>query len=266
MEKIAYKLEHYDGPLDLLLHLIEKDKVDIFDIPIVDITAQYLQYVDQLQEKDLNIISDFLVMAATLLDIKAQMLLPREKDEETGEEIDPRRELVERLLEYKKYKVLSRRLEEREADGDVHFYREKQLPKEVEGFVPPVDIDELLQGVDLESLRCLFEDVMKRKEETLDPIRSGFGVIHREKISIGDKIRDVLEYIREHHRVSFDHLVKKKKNRTEVVVSFLALLELMKMGRVTLRQEQPFGDMEIQESEAADGTEGLDLAAVEEFD
>ena len=98
MEAITYKLEHFEGPLDLLLHLIEKNKIDIYDIPIADITAQYLEYVRQMEREDLNIVSEFLVMAATLLDIKARMLLPREVDEE-GEEIDPRAELVERLLD-----------------------------------------------------------------------------------------------------------------------------------------------------------------------
>ena len=98
METITYKLEHFEGPLDLLLHLIEKNKIDIYDIPIADITAQYLDYVRQMEREDLNIVSEFLVMAATLLDIKARMLLPREVDEE-GEEIDPRAELVERLLQ-----------------------------------------------------------------------------------------------------------------------------------------------------------------------
>ena len=100
---ISYKLEKFEGPLDLLLHLIEKNKVDIYDIPIVEITKQYLDYVNQMEKEDLNIVSDFLVMAATLLDIKSRMLLPVPETEE-GEEEDPRAELVARLLEYKKYK------------------------------------------------------------------------------------------------------------------------------------------------------------------
>ena len=109
METITYKLEHFEGPLDLLLHLIEKNKVDIYDIPIVEITAQYLEYVRNMEREDLNLVSEFLVMAATLLDIKAKMLLPKEVDEE-GEEVDPRAELVARLLEYKRYKILAEEL------------------------------------------------------------------------------------------------------------------------------------------------------------
>ncbi len=101
--EISYKLEHFEGPLDLLLHLIEKNKINIYDIPIVEITEQYLDYVNHMEKEDLNVVSEFLVMAATLLDIKARMLLPAEVDEETGEEQDPSSDLVARLLEYKKY-------------------------------------------------------------------------------------------------------------------------------------------------------------------
>ena len=105
--EISYKLEHFEGPLDLLLHLIEKNKINIYDIPIAEITEQYLDYVNRMEKEDLNVVSEFLVMAATLLDIKARMLLPAEVDEETGEEQDPRAELVARLLEYKKYKYMA---------------------------------------------------------------------------------------------------------------------------------------------------------------
>ena len=122
METITYKLEHFEGPLDLLLHLIEKNKVDIYDIPIVEITAQYLEYVRNMEREDLNLVSEFLVMAATLLDIKAKMLLPKEVDEE-GEEVDPRAELVARLLEYKRYKILAEELADRGKTLPVIFTR-----------------------------------------------------------------------------------------------------------------------------------------------
>ena len=130
METITYKLEHFEGPLDLLLHLIEKNKVDIYDIPIVEITAQYLEYVRNMEREDLNIVSEFLVMAATLLDIKAKMLLPKEVNEE-GEEVDPRAELVSRLLEYKRYKILAEELADREEGAARHFYKNSSLPPEV---------------------------------------------------------------------------------------------------------------------------------------
>lgn len=110
---IPVKLQIFEGPLDLLLHLIEKNKVDIYDIPIVEITAQYLDYIKAMETEDMNVMSEFLVMAATLLEIKCRMLLPREVDEE-GEEIDPRAELVQKLLEYKMYKYMSYELKDRQ--------------------------------------------------------------------------------------------------------------------------------------------------------
>ena len=113
---ISVKLQVFEGPLDLLLHLIDKNKVNIYDIPIADITEQYMEYVNKMQEEDLNVVSEFLVMAATLLDIKCRMLLPKEVDEE-GNEQDPRAELVEKLLEYKLYKAMAEELKDKQMDA-----------------------------------------------------------------------------------------------------------------------------------------------------
>ena len=125
---IPVKLQVFEGPLDLLLHLIEKNKIDIYDIPIVEITNQYMEYIKAMQKEDLNIMSEFLVMAATLLDIKCRMLLPKEVNEE-GEEEDPRQELVEQLLEYKMYKFMSYELKDRELDGDRIVYKTASIPE-----------------------------------------------------------------------------------------------------------------------------------------
>ena len=124
---IPVKLEAFEGPLDLLLHLIEKNKIDIYDIPIVEITEQYMEYIRQMQEENLNIMSEFMVMAATLLDIKCKMLLPKEVTEE-GEEKDPREELVQQLLEYKMYKYMSYELRDRMADASRCVYRAESMP------------------------------------------------------------------------------------------------------------------------------------------
>ena len=136
--ELSYKLEKFEGPLDLLLHLIEKNKINIYDIPIAKITDQYLEYVSRMEEESLDVVSEFLVMAATLLDIKARMLLPREVSEE-GEEEDPRAELVERLLEYKTYKYMSLELKDMEVDADKVFYKAPTIPREVEKYEEPVD-------------------------------------------------------------------------------------------------------------------------------
>ena len=158
---IPVKLEVFEGPLDLLLHLIEKNKVDIYDIPIVEITKQYLEYVKQLPQDDLNTVSEFMVMAATLLDIKCKMLLPKEVDEE-GEEEDPRAELVQKLLEYKMYKYMSYELKDMQMDGDKYFYKKPSIPDEVKNYRPPIDYDELIGGTTLASLNEIFANVMKR--------------------------------------------------------------------------------------------------------
>ena len=136
---INVKLEKFEGPLDLLLHLIEKNKVDIYDIPISLITDQYLDYLKQMEIEDLNVMSEFLVMAATLLDIKAKMLLPAEIGED-GEEEDPRAELVEKLIEYKMYKYMSFELKDRQIDAVRNVYKSATLPKEVLEYLPTAAI------------------------------------------------------------------------------------------------------------------------------
>ena len=140
---IPVKLQVFEGPLDLLLHLIDKNKIDIYDIPFVEITNQYMEYIRAMEKEDLNVMSEFLVMAATLLDIKCKMLLPKEVHVE-GEEEDPRQELVEQLLEYKMYKYMSYELKERQLDAERALYRKPTIPDEVKEYVPPVDMDELL--------------------------------------------------------------------------------------------------------------------------
>ena len=134
---IPVKLQVFEGPLDLLLHLIDKNKIDIYDIPIVEITNQYMDYIKAMEREDLNVMSEFLVMAATLLDIKCKMLLPKEVTED-GEEEDPRQELVEQLLQYKMYKYMSYELRDRELDGGRTMYKDPTIPEEVMDYVEPV--------------------------------------------------------------------------------------------------------------------------------
>lgn len=261
--ELTYKLEHFEGPLDLLLHLIEKNKIDIYDIPIIEITEQYLDYVKNMEEEDLDVVSDFLVMAATLLEIKSKMLLPKEVDED-GEEIDPRAELVARLLEYKKFKYMGQLIADGEEDAERAFYKKPTIPKEVSQYIPPLDMDALLDGVTLERLRHIFNDVMRRKEDKVDQVRSGFGVIKRDTISLESKIGSVMDYARKHRKFSFRQMLDRASTKTEVVVTFLAVLELIKMGKITLTQEYAFADMDIETIEP-EGEETLDLSGVEDM-
>lgn len=257
--ELSYKLENFEGPLDLLLHLIEKNKVNIYDIPIALITKQYLDYVNAMQEENLDIVSEFLVMAATLLDIKSRMLLPVEESEEEDEE-DPRAELVRRLLEYKMYKYMAEELGIREEDADRILYREPSVPKEVRQYEPPVDLDALIGDLTLAKLQSIFESCMKRQEDRKDPVRSKFSTIKKEPVSLETKTRDLLHYARTNRKFSFRKLLDGQKDKVEVVVTFLAVLELMKVGKITISQENLFDDIEIE------ATESLKEAADEDMD
>lgn len=240
---IPVKLEAFEGPLDLLLHLIEKNKVDIYDIPIVEITNQYMEYIRAMEQQDLNVVSEFLLMAATLLDIKCRMLLPAEVNED-GEE-DPRAELVEQLLQYKMYKYMSYELKDRQMDGALLMYKEPTIPDEVKAYEPPVDLDALFDGVTLAQLNHIFKDIMKRQVDKIDPVRSAFGKIEKEEVTVEDKMEYLNTYITSHKKFSFRDLLKKQQSKTQLVVTFLAILEMMKMGKIWVEQEKTFDDIII---------------------
>lgn len=262
---ISYKLEKFEGPLDLLLHLIEKNKVDIYDIPIVEITRQYLDYVSHMDREDLNVVSEFLVMAATLLDIKSKMLLPVEVNEE-GEEEDPRAELVARLLEYKRYKMMAQELADLEENAQGLLFKPPTVPREVAKYEPPVDLDNLLDGLTLARLQRIFESVMKRQQDKVDPIRSSFGVIRKEPVSLETKILNVMGYARQHRRFSFRQMLERQSDKLEVVVTFLAVLELMKIGKIRLTQEHIFDDMDIEILEAEGEETELNLEDLDDLE
>lgn len=241
---IPVKLEVFEGPLDLLLHLIEKNKVDIYDIPIVEITEQYLDYIRQMETEDMNIMSEFLVMAATLIDIKCRMLLPKEVNEE-GEEEDPRAELVQKLLEYKIYKYMSFELRDRQMDAERTLFRDRHLPKEVEEYRQPVDYAALLEDVNLNKLHEVFQFMMKRQEDKIDPVRSTFGNIEKDEIDMDRKTAYVVEYIRNNQCFSFRQLLEKQHSKMEIIVTFLVILEMMKMGQIDIEQQDICDDIMI---------------------
>ena len=254
--ELTVKLQVFEGPLDLLLHLLEKNKVNIYDIPIVEITNQYMEYIRQMQREDLNVMSEFLVMAATLLDIKCKMLLPKEVKED-GEEEDPRQELVEQLLQYKMYKYMSYELRDRQVDADLILYKNPTIPEEVLEYVEPVDLDLLLGDLTMVQLKKVFQEVMRRQTDKVDPVRSKFGKIEKEEVSLEDKMSDLELYAGTHHyfsfrgllerrRFSFRQLLQKQKSKMHVVVTFLAILEMMKLGEIYVEQESTCGEIMIE--------------------
>ncbi|MCR5293875.1 MAG: segregation/condensation protein A [Lachnospiraceae bacterium] len=254
--EITVELPVFDGPLDLLLHLIEKNKINIFDIPIIEITDQYLEFVRKMEREDLGVMSEFMVMAAELISIKCRMLLPAEVDEE-GEEIDPRGELVEQLLEYKTYKYMSGELRDRMELAGQSFYKDDTTPPEMKSFRPPVDLNDFLGDLTLRKLHRVFDAVLRRQVNRIDPVRSRFGTIPKEEVKLEDKLVYVAEYAAERRRFSFSELLEGERGRVYVIVTFLAVLELMKYGIIEAVQEEIAGDIIIA------AVEGADLSAID---
>jgi len=229
------KLEVFEGPLDLLLYLIKRDELDIYDIPIANITDQYLQYIELMEMLDLNIAGEFLVMAATLMQIKSKMLLPPEETEpEEEEEEDPRAELVKRLLEYKKFKEAASQLQHKEEVQRYVFPRIGTLEA----------IEEATEGehyfeASLFDLISAFSKAMKEipKEAFLE--------VTREEVTVEDKIHDILHMLVKRERLPLSELFNGAKSKIEMVAIFLAILELIKMQAVSALQKRAFGEIEI---------------------
>lgn len=257
---LEVKLQVFEGPLDLLLHLIEKNKVDIYDIPIVEITEQYLEYIRTLESEDMNVMSEFLVMAATLLDIKCKMLLPKEVDEE-GEEIDPREELVQKLLEYKMYKYMSFELKDRQVDAERVYFKDATMPSEVLAYKPPIDYEQLVGDMDLAKLHDIFKSIVRKQTDKIDPIRSKFGQIVKEEVDMEAKQNYIGKYILGHKKLSFRELLEKQNSKAEVIVTFLVILEFIKIGRICIRQEHTFDDITITVNEGASWSDAVAVTA-----
>lgn len=238
------RLNAFEGPLDLLLHLIDKNKVDIYDIPISTITDQYLEYLSQMDETDADVMSEFLVMAATLLDIKARMLLPKEVDEEGNEE-DPRAELVQKLLEYKLYKFMSVELKDKAVLASHLVYKKESVPEEVKAYRPPIDLDTFLGDLTLAKLKQIFDDVMARSSEKVNERAIGYGTVQREEVKISDRIEHIRTSVRKKGSFSFRKLVESQYTKMNVIVTFMAILELMKAGEIKAVQSSLGDDIII---------------------
>lgn len=241
---IPVKLEVFEGPLDLLLHLIDKNKVNIYDIPIVLITEQYMEYIRAMESKDLDVMSEFLVMAATLLNIKSKMLLPKDELEDE-EEDDPRKELVERLLEYKMYKYMSYELKDRQMDASRMLFKEPTIPDSIKDYKEPVSVEDLLSDLTISKLHSIFESVIKKQIDKIDPIRSKYGDIKREEVNLDDKMLFIEAYGRTHRTFLFRKLLETSSSKMEVIITFLCVLEFMKIGKLIIEQEHIFDDIII---------------------
>jgi len=252
--KIDVKLEVFEGPLDLLLHLIEKNKVSIYDIPIVEITSQYMDYIQQLERvASMDVMSEFLVMAATLLRIKSLMLLPHEEKEEDE---DPREELVRRLMEYKMYKYAATELKDLRVDADKVFFRQESLPSEIRDYEEPVNPEEIVGDTSLLALSETFRMVMKRKQFRRDPVRSHYGKIKRDEYKVEERMGTIRNLLIRGKRMNFRILLECRPSREKVVVTFLAVLELVKGGEITVDQTDNFGEIYIRANDKKRGEDG----------
>ncbi len=240
------KLEIFEGPFDLLLNLISKHKLDIYDIPIGEITDQYLDYLEKIDELDLEIASEFLLVAATLLEIKSAGLLPREEklsDVEDLSAFEKRELLIARLIEYKKFKNAGQSLGARIESHNKFYERNAAVEPEFQDLLP-----DFLIGISTEDLRDIFEKIQKR--QSLRLIDSSH--IATIPISIESKLEEITELLRLEPRQSFREMTIAATGRDEVVATFLALLELYKKGVISLNQATTFGDIEIEAEESLD--------------
>lgn len=230
------RLDKFDGPLDLLLHLIRKNELDICDIPIAEITRQYLEYIRLMKDLNLDVAGDFLLMASTLLQIKSAMLLPRDEgDQEGEEEPDPRAELIRRLLEYQRYKEAGLLMGARALLGREVFSR--SLPEA-----------ELLAGEQQEGpLELELFDLIEAFRSLLArmPKETFHEVAAADSLSIGDSINEILELLQERDMVTFDELVRDDFTRQRVIVTFLALLELCRLRLIRVFQNGPQGGIHL---------------------
>ncbi|WP_010273943.1 segregation and condensation protein A [Paenibacillus senegalensis] len=244
--KVTFKLESFEGPLDLLLHLIDQAEVDIYDIPIRMITDQYMEYLSMMQELELEVTSEFLVMAATLLSIKSKMLLPKppviEMDwEGYEEEEDPRAELIQKLIEYRKYKGIADHLKEKEIERSLIYTRE---PEDLTAYIPDVQVNPV-EGLHVADLVWAFKKALRKMAD-----RTRVSKIRRDEISVKDRISEIYEQLSGRKgKVLFSKLLAPGFSREELVVTFLALLELMKMKAIVCYQHRLFDDIVIQARE-----------------
>ena len=227
------KIPAFEGPLDLLLHLIKENKVDIYDIPIAVITGQYLQYLEMMEELNLDVAGDFLVMAATLIHIKSRMLLPVD-EEAPGEEEDPRLELIQRLLEYQAFKDASLGLREKEEEWMNIFHREPVKDEEAEAESTEPEL--YLFDVNLFDLLGAFKKILNTAPP--EAVR-----ITREALTVKDKISHIMEMLEHNDTVMFEDLFKEDRSRVQIVVTFVALLELIRLGLIRAYQENDFGNI-----------------------
>ena len=241
------KLDAFEGPLDLLLNLIQKNEIDICDIPIAELTRQYLEIIYEAQEltPDMDSMSAFLLMAATLLEIKSKMLLPKSTGDEA--ETDPREALVQQLIAYERCKVQADVIKNLPHAGS-SFFKKPEYPLMEKVFIHKPE--DWLDGVTLEMLHDIYMEVKLRKARKVDTVRSGFGKVAKDRHTVDEKIRKIAAELKNAAKLRLSKLFAECTCKEECVVTFLALLEMIRRRQVTVRQKSAFGEVEIQKCTA----------------
>ena len=240
---LTLSMEHFEGPLDLLIHLIEKNRIDIYNIPISHITDQYMNYLDHCQELDMEIASEFLVMAATLLHIKSRLLLPQKLSASTADIDDPREELVMKLLAYRRCKMLATDLRGRQEI----YSRCRAKPPESPG---KIGINTLLapERLNRDQFWLACQRIVHQNQNRFNDLSSKITtLLRREKVSLKEKMRLILQHALQKTKLFFNELFPADlSSRTERITGFLAVLELLRLGRINARQDNPFDVIEIE--------------------
>lgn len=247
MLEYQVKIDSFEGPLDLLLHLINRLEIDIYDIPVAKITEQYLLYVHTMRELELDVASEYLVMAATLLSIKSRMLLPKQEEELFDEDLmeeeeDPRDELIGKLIEYRKYKNAAQELKEREEERQNAFTKP---PSDLSEFAKEAEAKDTNLHVTVYDMLGAFQKVLNRKKIT----KSAPSKITRQEIPIEDKMNEIMNHLRKTKKRTNFMTLFQHDQKEHLVVTFLAVLELMKSHQIMLEQEGNFEDIYIIGSE-----------------
>ena len=237
--KYSIKINNFEGPLDLLCHLIDKNKMDIYDINISEITDQYIEYINQMEKMNLDITSEFLVMASTLLFLKSKHLLPKEQDNE--EEITEE-ELIRRIIEYKKYKEITKKLKENFMQYSKRFYKmaeEIKLPKQ-----------KIEKEYNSEVIPEIYRNLIQRNKDKINENASNIEKIAiTETYSVGDKVKEMYRALIKYKKFTFNKLFSiRKHNKKEIVTAFTGLLEMSRRSKVITEQEELFGDIEVEKN------------------
>ncbi|MGL4362671.1 MAG: segregation and condensation protein A [Cellulosilyticaceae bacterium] len=243
---VTFKLDEFEGPLDLLLFLLEKNKMSIYDIEIASITDQYMTYIESCVDLELEAMSEFIVMATTLLYIKSKMLLPRhEKD--LGIEEDPREELIRKLVEYKKMKYVSTELEERQTLAMGYCFRNDEIGNDIK--MPKPTTTDVLEGVSLEILYDTFRNLMKQKEIIIKQKEKKIdtNILQKDSYTIEEKSHYLLNLLQLHEQISFFDLCLIEMPKVEIIVTFMAILELVHKKQICIYQAAPMEDIVITE-------------------